>query len=389
MIINIGGEVSPSFLCIFATFFFWQKYLDFKKDKILKKFLCLFGIILVIQIIWIPFAETDVFTQIKGISVTISGLLFFMYYYMVYRCNPNVVKWAVLGTFLSSFVFINVLAEVAGGEFGLWKFQIMPRIVTFAILIYLWTINNKHIRKSAPFLLIFVGGLGLVTGARSCGLVPFMAGAIGLLVQRERINVRNLKKYAIAGGVTLYTAYALLYVPNVLNGNITGGNTEQLKEVKNAYNPIALLLMGRTDSVVPFMAFLDNPFTGWGYFAIDPNFKYHLLKNKLKTGDSEDGYEQKAGFTYQIPGHSVWGYYSCSYGIIVFIALFMMLRNTWGFVYRSLVCRDKYLLYRIYALLGLTWNFLFSPMAHFKTLPSSMAVVIALSFFASVNHKNQ
>ncbi|MCM1218491.1 MAG: hypothetical protein NC548_28725 [Lachnospiraceae bacterium] len=382
MIISIGGEVSPSFLFIVSTYFFWKKYLDFKHDKILKQFIRLFSIIIAVQVVWIPFAETDLITQIKAVLITVSGLFFFLYYYMVYSYNKDVVKWSLLGTFLSTFVFVNVLAEVAGGEFGMWKFQIMPRLVSMTALIYLWTSSNKTVRKLAPFMFLFVGGLGLVTGARSCGLSPFMAGAVCLMVQLNGVKLKNLKKYVIGGAVSLYAMYALVYVPNVLNGNITGGNTEQLKAVENPYNPLNLLMVGRTDSIVPFIAFLDNPITGWGYFTSDPNFKYHLLNNKLQSGDSSEGYQQDSSIRYNIPGHSVWGYYSCSYGIIVFFVLFLFLRKTWGLLFRSLTSRDEYLQYRIFAIFGLTWNFIFSPISHFKTLPMTMALIVVFSVSA-------
>ena len=381
MIINIGGEVSPGFLFMVATFPFWKRCIDIKRDQVLKRFVKLFYVIIVVQLIWIPFAETDVFIQIKGLLVTISGLIYFLYYYMVYSYNQSVVKWYALGVFVASFVFVNVLAETAGGDYGFWKFQVMPRIVSSAILVYLWTCNNKVMRRFAPILLVGVGMLGLATGARSSGLTPFIAGVLALTIQRGKTELKNIKKYVLTGTVGLYAAYAVLYVPNVLNGNITSGNSEQLKVVDNPYNPINLLVIGRTDSMVPFIAFLDNPITGWGYNTTDPGFKYHLLINKLKV-DSGEGYSQDSSIKYNIPGHSIWGYYACSYGIVVFVALCMILYNVWKIVFRSLVVRDKYLLYRIFALFGITWNFLFSPMPHFKTLPASIALVVVFSVSA-------
>ncbi len=52
----------------------------------------------------------------------------------------------------------------------------------------------------------------------------------------------------------------------VMTGNIKAGNTEQLLKSSNPYNPIEILKMGRTDSLIPFYAFMDSPLVGWGYW---------------------------------------------------------------------------------------------------------------------------
>lgn len=387
MIINIGGEVSPSFLFILSTFIYWQKYLDFKKDRILKSFIKPFFIIIGIQIIWALFAETNFLTQLKGILITISGLLFFLYYYMVYKHNINVIKWGVLGTFTASFFFINILAEIAGGEFGMWKFQIYPRIVSGSILIYLWLCNKKWMQNIGPLILIGIGMLGLTTGARSSGLTPLIAGTLVFILTRNTyLSQKKIRFYALLGIYSIYGIYALIYVPGAINGTFSGGNTKQIKSLKNPYNPFNLIMMGRSDAVVPFIAFFDNPITGWGWSTDDPNWKYHKLIGSLRN-DTKSIIEKDQALRKTIPGHSVWGYYSCSYGIIVFIAFLLIITKTWKLVYHSFISHDKYILYRVYCCIGITWNFLFSPTAHFKWLPATLALVIVLSTKALTSYK--
>ena len=380
MIINIGGEVSPTLLFIAATSPFWIKNIDIKNDTLLRNYSLLFFIILLVQIAWFPFAKTDDLTQLKGILITVSGLMHFLYYYFVFKRNTSVIKWAILGTFISKFIFVNVLAEIAGGEYGLWKFHTYPHIVEGCVLIYLWGCEKKWIFKIAPLLLILVGILGIITGARSSGLTPLAAGFFAsiILFRKQKIQIKKIIKYVIVAIVALYSAYALLYVPNVLNGNIQGGNTLQLKRTENPYNPINLLMIGRTDAIIPFMAFFDKPLTGWGYMTKDPNKKYYRLL--LKIGNKEKNNRQKDYIEHNIPAHSAWGYYSCSYGILVFIVLFLMLFKTWKYVLLSIVSQDKYLLYRIWCIMTITWNLLFSPIAHFKwSIPSTIAIVVVLS----------
>ena len=380
MVINLGGEVSPTLLFIAATSPFWVQNIDIKNDCVLRNYVILFLVIIFVQVIWFPFAETDDLTQIKGLLVTISGLMHFLFYYLIFRSDKSILKWALLGTFISNFIFINALAERAGNEYGLWKFHTYPHIVYGSVLIYIWFNAKKQMVKLAPFLFVLVGVLGIATGARSSGLVPFIAGlfTIVILLNRHKIYMKQIVKYIIVVVAALYSAYAFLYVPNVLNGNIQGGNTLQLKIADNPYNPIHLLMVGRSDAMIPFMAFFDKPLTGWGYMTKDPNRKYQQIQKQIANREERNvikNYNEK-----NIPAHSVWGYYSCSYGIIVFVALFLMLFKTWKYVLMSLLCRDEYLLYRLWGIISVTWNFLFSPMSHFKwSIPSTIAIVVALS----------
>lgn len=386
MIINIGGEVSPSFLFIVATSPFWIRNLNFKKKTAFRYVLSLLLALLAVQAIWALFAETPILYQIKGILIVVSGIFYFLYYYMVYSNTRDVLRWAVLGSFLASFVFINELANVAGGEFGMWKFQIMPRLVTLCTLIYLWGCRYRAVVINSPLMFIFIGSLGLATGARSCGLAPFLAGTIAYVLQfKERINLNKVKSYLLVGSCLLYVAYAALYVPNVLNGNISGGNTDQLKAMDNPYNPLGLLMIGRADSIVPFLAFLDKPLTGWGYFTPDPDLKYHIMVLNMH---AEDEVFQEIEKTIPIPGHSGWGYIACSYGILGFLICLFLVKKVLSCLFQSLVVHDRYLLYRISVAFGFMWNFLFSPLAHFKTLPASMAIVLVFSIMA-LNEQNE
>lgn len=391
MIINIGGEVSPSFLFILITLPWWYKLVRWESNKAIRLIVRLFVALLVVQILWIPFATTDLITQIKGVLITLSGLLFFLYFYMVYRYNYKVIKWFYLGEFLSSFVFINILVEIQGSEFGMWKFQIMPRIVNGAVVFYLWMIDGRLLwninwrNYIFSALFIIVGTLGLVTGARSVGMTPLISGVLLLiLIQYKSIRLNLLNRFLIAGGVVLYTAYALIYVPGVIKGTITGGNTDQLRQVENPYNPIHLLMMGRTDSFIPFKAFFDKPLTGWGYKTVDPDNKYR--RELLKMKKDEDGSIRKQLKERVIPGHSVWGYYSCSYGILAFLILSFMVGIVGKTFYYSLLVKDDYLLLRIFVFINFVWNFLFSPISHFKTLPMDMAIVMIFSLYAMQNY---
>ena len=165
-------------------------------------------------------------------------------------------------------------------------------------------------------------------------------------------------------------------------------------ELENPYNPLNLLMMGRTDSVIPFLAFLEKPITGWGYYTPDPDLKYHYLMSKL-TDDVKNVSDRLLYIKdIPIPGHSVIGYYACSYGIIMLLLLCAILyRFSKIFIY-SLFTKDNFLFYRAYLYISIIWNLFFSPPAHFKTLPCSIGILVALSLISiskrkeSINDRN-
>ena len=373
-IINIGGEVSPSFLFMSATIPFWFRLVPFK-DKNVATVTKLFAILLLLQIIWIPFAKTEFILQLKAVLITVSGLIYFWYYYVVYLHNKNVVKWALIASFAASFVFDNVLAEVAGGEYGLWKFEIYPRITAVVVMIYIWFIDNPKVFRRAPILLILVSLLGFATGCRSNALYHFIPGVISFFIYRynKGLNLKRIKVLLLRGCLFLYLMYAAIYVPNVLNGNITEGNSKQLLKSENPYNPINLLMVGRADAITPFVAFLDNPITGWGWATPDPNYKYHWLNAKYQSTEMKD---VSLLTNNAIPGHSIWGAFSCGYGIVAFLVFLILVKYVTTKVFRSLVYKDKYLMYRLYVYTIFMWTILFAPPGFFKTLPASIALLL-------------
>ncbi len=376
-IVEFGGEITPSFLFILALspFWLWQ----WRYDHTSKNIACFYVIMIVIQIIWaIYFSETDKMTQIKGIMVTFSGLLFFLFYYPIIRDKPSLLKWYIFGEFIASFFYIDMIAirEEGGEEEQIWKFQIFPRIVRLTIMLYLFSVNSKFINKTFPIIFVGVGLLGLLTGARSAGLSLLTPGVFFIALQY--VKRRTKIKYALfIGGIALYLIYSQFYVPRVLDGRITGGNTEQLLKVENPRNPFNLLLIGRSDSFVPFYAFFDKPLTGWGLGTSDPDYKYHYLQQELV--NQEDEFDVNNVVRETIPGHSVWGSYSCSYGILMFITIFLFIAYIFRLCYRYIYLTGKYKLYCIYLAYAIIWSFLFSPYPTLKTtLSINMAFLVAL-----------
>lgn len=386
MVIRMVGEFSVLFVFSAVTLLWWYRRLDFKHDKDLRFFTRFFYALVAINIIWMPFSHGTTLELVKSMMIPVNGALVFLYFYYAFRSNPAAIKYFLLGSFLSMFVFAGQLIEnfdIEEDSYNYWKFLEFPRIVSGVIAIYA-LLPWRWLRKNIALVFIALGALGFATGARSAGLIPFLAGVIALMAQQKVTSAKRLKYYLIGGLVLIYAAYALLYVPNVMNGNIAEGNSEQLQHTVNPYNPLALLMVGRADAIVPFIAFLDNPLFGWGTNAMDPGYKYTILSVMLSDGTSIDRLLEMTGG--KIPGHSQWGVYACYYGIVGFMAFLLMMARTWKLIYRSLKTKNENMLLILYLGISFSWNILFSPGA-LKSETAYLAGLLALIANAVVQSK--
>lgn len=321
-------------------------------------------------------------SNIKFSAGIINGLVTFLYFYYAYTTNPNSIKWAILGTFLSMFVFQGELIEnfgIESGSYAYYKFLIFPRIVYGALSVYV-LFKWQWLRRNMAWVFILIGGIGIFTGARSSGMMPLFAGIITLFVQRSSTTMRHLRRNALACAVLLYGAYATLYVPNVLNGTIQSGNSKQLLQAENPYNPFNLLLIGRADAIVPFMAFLDRPIFGWGTEAMDtPNYKYNRMAFEFSNKDDDNA--DPLGLLNitrgRIPGHSTWGVYACYYGIFGFTAFLLMMIRLWKLAVGAIRLKSKDTFLIIYFTLSYTWVILFSANG-IKINSTTLAMILAL-----------
>lgn len=378
-IVKIGGEVTPSFLFILALCPIWLYKFNNEYDEISKTITRFYIIIIVIQLIWaFFFSETDKMTQIKGVMVTVSGLLFFLFYYPIIKNKPSLLKWYFFGEFIASFFFIDMIAirENGGDEEQMWKFQIFPRIVRLLIMIYLFLINYKIATKIFCFVFFAIGMLGVTTGARSAGLSLVISG-IFTFFSLSTLKKKAIKYTFLVGTIALYLIYSHYYVPRVLDGRITSGNSEQLLKVENPHNPFNLLIVGRPDSFVPFYAFFDKPLTGWGLGTSDPDYKYHNLLYELT--NREDLFDADRVLRETIPGHSVWGSYSCNYGMLMFLTFMLFIGYICKVFYHHIASCQKYRLYCFYLIYSILWTFLFSPYPILKTtLSINIAFLLAV-----------
>lgn len=213
-------------------------------------------------------------------------------------------------------------------------------------------------------LFIIAGAYCIILGARSTGLMIFLTGAIGYFYQhRNKIKRSILLKWGIVGCIIGYGLF-VVYVNAVLSGEIISGNSSfQLQKARNPYNPLYVLLSGRTESPASLAAISDSPWIGWGAWAKDPGWQYHIIQAKFQ-GDSFN--TEKGNLVDIIPAHSVLLQTGVNNGIFGLIVMGLIL---FFFIKQGCLSFDKknpFLFLSIYCVMQLIWNGLFSPLSHFR-----------------------
>lgn len=108
--------------------------------------------------------------------------------------------------------------------------------------------------------------------------MALFAGMVAYLMEHKQL-IPN-KKALIAASVLLLLAgygFYVYYVNRVIAGEITSGNSQQLLVCKNPYNPLELLMAGRSEVWVGWQAFMDKFWLGHGAWPYDTTGHYQRL----------------------------------------------------------------------------------------------------------------
>ncbi|MFI3293145.1 MAG: hypothetical protein SNG27_03980 [Rikenellaceae bacterium] len=379
VVVNFIGEISVGFIFIVATSLIWFPRLNMKNPMLFSLF-WLYVALICAQGVSEMFSSTTMTLKLKGIAVTINSLIVFLYFLYRYYLHLDFVKYYFLASAIARILIPDILSKIEGSEFGYYKFTLVPILINLLFFVALMA-QQKVNRKIIALVIGVVGGYFIVTGARSEGLILFAAGVSSFLVLcvGRFISKKIIYRIGVMLAVVAYIAYAQIYVPMVLRGELDDvGNSKQLKKADNPYNPLYLIMEGRTDSLVPFIAFADKPSVGFGYFAKDPNFKYNNLLFQLKSGTkgAKKDYEYDMEI---IPAHSVVGCYAVSYGIGGLVFMLLIVGRILDLGVLTLLRRDQYIYVVAFFLFNICWHLLFSPAAHFKTgIPIMGAFIVAL-----------
>lgn len=371
---NIVGRISLSELFLLGYSIFYLPKMPIGNFKALKAITFLYIGLLLAQIISELVIGNLISNSLKGVAVTVVSYLHVTFLLSYFMKRKELIVYAIVGMLLRQLIFDNIqfskIVDPIYLKFVLAIF-IINTLIVFSVLFKI----KKNIISLA---FVFIGGMFLILGGRSIGLMSAMVGILPYVIQgRGNLNLRKLITTAFVAIICIYPLY-IYYVNKVLSGDWgMEANRTQLLRTENPYSPIQLLRSGRAEAFVGWQAFMDEPLTGHGTWALDKTLKYHRMLAEIQGRRLVPDKDKQ----YLLPSHSVIIGYAALNGLAAFICVLMIILYILYLGFMSIDKKDVYLSTLLFFMMWLFWNSMFSPITHFRlTLPISMALILALYF---------
>lgn len=382
---NIVGEISISELFLLAYTPFIIAKIRWQRAKELKTITVAYIVLLATQIFSEVLVSNGLSSSLKGLAITVVSYLHFIFLFYNLTKDKRVILVIILSQIAMNLFFGTSFEEqstedILAGEAAVYlKFYIAP----LTILIFL-AISVVYKNRNFPILFSLLGVMFIILGARSSGGMALIAGMVAYLMEHKNlIPTKSVLVISIVVLLIVSYGFYVYYVNLVLSGEITSGNSRQLFVCKNPYNPIELLMAGRSEVWVGWQAFMDKFWFGHGSWALDITGRYQKMMAEIHG-------ERLAvrSFNSAIPAHSVLIAMGMKNGVMAFIAfgfiLVYFLKK--GFLALN-KCDKEYALVLSYYIFSCFWNALFSPSSHFRlTLPISFAIILVLYV---INYSNR
>lgn len=386
--LNIIGVISVGELFLLITAPFIIAKINWKIAKELKNITIAYLILLAVQILSEIIVQNDLSSSLKGLAVTVVS--YFHFLFLLYYLTKD--KHIILAIFISQIVgklffksstFDEIsMQDTLTGEEAIYLKFYLSFILIYIFLVWAIIFKNKY--NAIVFSLL--GVVLVVLGARSNGMIVFLAGLITYLME-HRTLVFN--KQLLVGGILVvaivsYVGY-IFYVNQVLAGEITSGNSSQLLYCDNPYNPLELLMAGRGEMWVGWQAFMDKFWFGHGSWAYDTTGRYRMMMYEMHEENIPIAVYANSRFL--IPSHSVLIGYAMANGVFALLILgFITFRFLQMGIMSLRECDSRYLIVLSYLVIDLFWNILFSPNSHLRLfIPVNFAVIFILYLVSRKN----
>lgn len=373
-------SVSELLLILYVPLFILPK-VRWRDATVIKRITIAYVFLLCFQAFSELMVGNELDSALKGLAITVVSYLHFMFLVFYLSKHKSLIVALVVAQIVSKLIFGTAgeeqsVEDVLAGEAAAYlKFYIAP-----LILLPLLAISMIYRHKYFSLVFSFVGIILVFLGARSGGGVAILAGLLAYTFEHRAFTFN--KKHLVLSMVVLclvaYLFYAY-YVSQVLAGEITSGNNRQLLLCKNPYNPLELLIVGRSEAWIGWQAFMDKFWFGHGAWAFDSTGRYQrmmfALHDELSTMQ-----RNQISFHYLIPSHSVLIGSGMMNGVFAFFVMgYISIYFLWMGIRNFVRCENTYKLVLIYYVLDLFWTLLFSPQSHFRlTMPVSFAIIYVL-----------
>lgn len=381
--LNLIGVISVSelFLLIFVPLFVLPK-VKWNEAVGVKQVTMAYSALLGFQILSEFMVGNNLSSALKGIAITVVSYLHFMFliYYLarlklliLVLVVAQMARAVVFGTDIEE----QSIEDVMSGEGATYlKFYISPIVISFSLAM---SMIFKY--KNFALLHSLLGIVLIVLGSRSSGGIALATGLVTYMFE-HRVLTYN-KKFIVMSlvlGCMIGYAFYVYYVNRVLSGEITSGNSRQVFLCSNPYNPLELLMAGRSEVWIGWQAFMDNFWFGHGAWAYDSTGRYQRMMIALH-GELSTFTRSQVSYHFLIPSHSVLIGSGMMNGVFAFLSMgvivvYFLRKGVLSFIH----CDDRYKLVLVNSVISLFWTALFSPQSHFRlTMPMAFAIIFVLS----------
>lgn len=377
---NFIGTLTISELVLLLTFPLYLKLSLFRQNKDLVKLAKIYLFLLTSQIVSECFVSNGLESSLKGLAITIVSFLHIMFLYRFLHGDKKLIVVLLLAQVVMmiargpDYGAEGDIESVLLGESVVWlKFYLTPILYTL-----LPSIAILYPRKYMPILFMIIGGVVIVAGARSGGGQIAVSGLIVFFIQNRIFSGRNLKIGFIISTLFGYWGYTI-YVDKVLNKEIISGNNEQILDCENPYNPLELLMRGRSETWVGWIAFLDKPVLGHGAWAEDNTHIYARMRAEMHDKD----FRYDPARRYWVPAHSLIIGFGVWNGVFAMVCIIFIMYYSLKRAFALLKIVDmRYQLLVVSFIIQIIWTFLFSPNSHLRqTLPIPIAIILVLYLY--------
>lgn len=300
--------------------------------------------------------------------------------------TPSLILLYLIGEIVKAFIFGQDSEGISLEDMGFFKFQLVPIINAF-VLILSWFLLRKSRKNLKLVVLLFLlyGLFCIAFDARSNSIFWILTAIILLQAKKmRRLTTKRFLPYLVVFALVFQGLYTL-YVSSVISGDIGGEHAkDQFEHVSNPYNPLNLLLVGRSETFVAMSAIADAPIFGHGSWALDKDGKYTFMMYQMHNEENRFASRlENSDGTLLIPSHSVLMGSWASAGILGFLAVMyifiLVVRRCISLFKSKNLQRSPIFPIVVYFFFNMIWTFIFSPLPHIKqTLPVMIALIIVL-----------
>jgi hypothetical protein len=373
---NIGGQLGGNEILALADSLSIKKWKGLYRDvPVMKKINLAYLVFLFAQIVSDIVNHSTPENYIRGWANIAMAIIVTNFLARILYKSPNLIIIYLMGEIIRLILFGQETEGVSLADMGFLKFRLLP-ILNGVVLVLAWyLLRRSRNNRTFAIVLFFLYGLFCIAfDARSNGIMWVLTGIVFLAIKKVGgITLKKLVPYLLVF-VLVFQGMYVFYVSGVLAGDIGGAHSkEQFDRISNPYNPVNLLLAGRSETFVAMIAIRDKPVFGHGSWAPDKDGKYTYIMYQMH--DEEDKFLSRlesSNGQLIIPSHSVLMGAWTSAGILGFVSLayiFFLVIKIFAKLIKSKNLRNSSVLpILIYFFFNLIWTFLFSPLPHIKQI---------------------